>query len=63
MYFVEQKYYDNGKTEARILLESEAHQLGYKDGYSEEKESYDLYVDTRNTYEAALQLVKETLNA
>jgi len=63
MYYVEQKYYDNGKTKARILTTEEAETLRYHDGLQLELSGYDLYVDGAASYEAAQEMVRDTLNA
>jgi len=63
MYYVEQKYFDNGKTKSAILTESEAKARGYYDGYQIEGEKYDLYVDGFPTHEAAVKCRRETLQA
>jgi hypothetical protein len=65
MYYVEQKYYDNGKVKARILLESEAYGLGYNKATTTYKEGVDcdLYVDPCETYKEAEQLVRDCAKA
>ena len=62
-YFVEQKYHDNGKTEARVLTAEEAEALRYYDGLHLELAGYDLYVDGAASQEAARKLARDTLNA
>lgn len=73
MYYVEQKYFDNGKVKARILLESEVVGSGdaneryaaAKPGSSfhEEHANYDLYVDCFDTYEEAQEFAGGALKA
>lgn len=62
-YFVEQKYYDSGKTEARILNEQQAREKGYRDGLFQEFLTFDLYVDVFDTLKKAKKCYTDTLNA
>ena len=43
-FFVIEKYYDNGKSQAAIWPAEKALAEGYFDGYQEENKNYDLYV-------------------
>jgi hypothetical protein len=54
-YYVVSKFFDNGKVQAEILLESEK----TEDIKSEMKENYDQYVDTFDSYEEAEKFKKE----
>ncbi|MEL7608124.1 MAG: hypothetical protein AAGU74_01300 [Bacillota bacterium] len=73
MYYVEQKYFDNGKVEVRILLESEVVGAGGEtaryaaakpgDAFCEEHADYDLYVDCFSTYEEAEEFKAGALKA
>lgn len=62
-YYVEQKYYDGGKTTAKILTSEEAKQLGYYNGYTDEGNACDTYVNAFCTLIEARQCVRDTLNA
>ena len=62
-YFVEQRYFDNGKTTAEILTTEQSESRGYHDGYSKELADCDLYVDGFGTLKQAEQCVQDTLNA
>lgn len=39
-YFVEQQYFDTGKTRTRILTAEKAKELGYYNGYTKEAEDF-----------------------
>jgi hypothetical protein len=54
-YFVVSKFYNSGKVEACILLESEI----TDDVRTEEKEDYDQYVDEFPSYEEADEFKKQ----
>ena len=71
-YYVEQKYYDNGKIDARILFESEVIGVPGMEWYAgatpnesryKEFPEYDLYVDVFESYEEAEGFLNDTLNA
>jgi hypothetical protein len=73
MYYVEQKYFDNGKVKARILLESEVIGAGNENAryatakpgsaFHEEHANYDLYVDCFGTFEEAEEFAAGALKA
>lgn len=63
MYYVEQKYFDSGKTSAKILTEEQAQEKGYFDGFNAQTKSCDIWVDWCETMRDAQQIVKDTLNA
>jgi hypothetical protein len=44
-FYAEQKYYGDGKVEARVLTAGEAESLGYEDGYKGKKDGCTVYVD------------------
>ena len=44
-YYLEQKYLQNGRVEARILTSAQAEAMGYEDGYKRTHEDHTLYVD------------------
>lgn len=62
-YYVEQKYDDKGKIHTKILAADQAKNLGYEDGYREETEKYDLYVDGCDSIQTARDFIKECKNA
>lgn len=62
-WFVEQKYFDNGKMEANILTLEQAEKKGYHDEYYKENKTHDLYVDGFGTHEQAVKFRNETLKA
>lgn len=51
-FYLEQKFFDEGYLENRILTAQEAEALNYEDGYTAHGEGYTLYVDGYNSREA-----------
>ena len=64
MYGVIQKYYDSGKVECEIILESESdfHFEADKSIFKE-TETHDLYIDWFKRYEDAEKFKNECLNS
>lgn len=71
-YYVESKYYDNGKVDARMLLESEVIGVPGMEWHAgatpnescfKELPRYDLYVDAFESYEEAEDFLNDALNA
>lgn len=71
-YYVEQKYYNNGTVDARMLLESEVigvHGMEWYAGATpnesrfKEFPKYDLYVDVFKSYEEAEEFLNDALYA
>lgn len=56
-YFVESKFYDNGKVTGRMYLESEAY--GMDKTPCKELNGYDRYIDEFSTYEEAEAFLKD----
>ena len=44
-YYLEQKYLQEGRVEARILSAAQAEAMGYEDGYKSSGADHTLYVD------------------
>lgn len=59
-YYVVSRYYNSGKTEAKIHLESE---ITINEEYFKETDSYDEYIDNFSSYEEAEKHKKEVENA
>ncbi len=61
-YYVQQQYFNKGKTRTKILTSEQAEKLGYYSGYTEETDLYDLYVDGCNTLKEAEKLCNDVAN-
>lgn len=44
-FYLEQKFYDSGRLETRVLTAQEAEALGYQNGHKAHGEGYTVYVD------------------
>lgn len=51
-FYLEQKYLDEGRVEARILTAAQAEAMGYEDGYKSGHEDHTVYVDGFDSIEA-----------
>ena len=51
-FYLEQKYLDDGRVEARILTAAQAEAMGYEDGYKCGHEGHTLYVDGFDSIDA-----------
>lgn len=56
---MEQKFFDAGYLENRILTAQEAEALNYEDGYKAHGEGYTLYVDGYNSLDAIQNYLDE----
>lgn len=61
-YYVEQQYFNTGKTRTRILTAEQAKELGYYHGYMNEGKICDLYVDGCKALQDAETLCKDVAN-
>lgn len=61
-YFVEQQYFDTGKTRTRILTAEMAKELGYCNGYTKEEKTHDLYVDGFNSMKEVEDFCNDVAN-
>ncbi len=61
-YFVEQQYFDTGKTRTRILTAERAKELGYYNGYTKEEKTHDLYVDGFNSMKEVEDFCNDVAN-
>lgn len=62
-YYVVQKYYDSGRSEAELLNETQARERDLDKEIQKENPNYDLYVDTFDNLEQARKRYQETINA
>ena len=58
-FYLEQKFFDAGYLENRILTAQEAEALNYEDGYKAHGEGYTLYVDGYNSLETIQSYLDE----
>ena len=58
-FYLEQKFFDAGYIENRILTAQEAEALNYEDGYKAHGEGYTLYVDGYNSLDAIQNYLDE----
>ncbi len=58
-FYLEQKFFDAGYLENRILTAQEAEALNYEDGYKAHGEGYTLYVDGYNSLDAIQNYLDE----
>lgn len=70
-YYAEQKYYDNGKTSAKILKETDMDPmlkkqydtLNAEGVFNIDYPTYDLWIEVCDTYAEAVEIRRQTLNA
>ena len=61
-YYLEQKYLNEGRVEARILSAAQAEALGYEDDYRRSAVDHKLYVDGFNSVEAIHSYLSDLVN-
>lgn len=62
-WFVVQKYFNDGRIKVDVIDSTRADVLGYQDGFINQSEKYDLYVDGFNTRQEADEFAADTLRA
>ena len=61
-YYLEQKYLNEGRVEARILSAAQAEALGYEDDYRRSATDHKLSVDGFNSVEAIHSYLSDLVN-
>ena len=61
-FYLEQKYLNEGRVEARILTAAQAETLGYEDDYRRSTADHKLYVDGFNSMKAIHGYLSDLVN-
>ena len=61
MYYVESRFFDNGKVKSRILTEEQGKALNYDNHTPQHMKACDIYIDKCDTMEQASALVKRAI--